>query len=37
MKIEFNELLLVDAPIEIAGFAPDEIDAIVTLEPVTGV
>ncbi len=29
LKIEFEELILTDAPIEIAGFAPDEIDQIV--------
>ena len=37
LKIEFNELILDDAPIEISGFAPDEIDTIVTLDPVNGV
>jgi hypothetical protein len=29
LKIEFEELILVDAPIEISGFSPDEIDHIV--------
>jgi DNA modification methylase len=29
LKIEFEELILADAPIEIAGFTPDEIDQIV--------
>ena len=29
LKIELEELILTDAPIEIAGFAPDEIDQIV--------
>ncbi|MBV8474116.1 MAG: ParB N-terminal domain-containing protein, partial [Hyphomicrobiales bacterium] len=37
LKIEFSELITLDAPIEIAGFAPDEIDAIVCLDPVDGV
>jgi DNA modification methylase len=29
LKIEFEELILLDAPIEISGFSPDEIDQIV--------
>jgi DNA modification methylase len=29
LKIEFEELILADAPIEISGFSPDEIDQIV--------
>jgi len=29
LKIEFQELILADAPIEISGFSPDEIDQIV--------
>ena len=29
LKIEFEELILTDAPIEITGFSPDEIDHIV--------
>lgn len=29
LKIEFEELILTDAPIEITGFSPDEIDQIV--------
>ena len=28
LKIEFEELIFADAPIEISGFAPDEIDQI---------
>jgi DNA modification methylase len=31
LKIEFEELILVDAPIEISGFSPDEIDQIVII------
>ena len=30
LRLEFNELILVDAPIEIGGFAPDEIDQILS-------
>ncbi len=37
LKLEFNELILDDAPIEIAGFAPDEIDTIISLDPADGV
>ena len=33
LRIEFNELILDDAPIEIAGFAPDEIDNVLSLDP----
>jgi DNA modification methylase len=33
LRLEFNELILVDAPIEIGGFAPDEIDQILSLDP----
>jgi hypothetical protein len=29
LKIEFEELVLLDAPIEIAGFSPDEIDHVI--------
>jgi hypothetical protein len=29
LKIEFEELILADAPIEISGFSPDEIDQII--------
>jgi ParB-like nuclease domain len=36
-KIEFTELILKDAPIEISGFTPDEIDQIVVLDPSDGV
>ena len=37
LRLEFNELILVDAPIEIGGFAPDEIDQILSLDPDDGV
>jgi DNA modification methylase len=37
LKIEFNELILKDAPIEISGFTPDEIDQIVVLDPSDGI
>jgi hypothetical protein len=33
LKIEFEELILTDAPIEITGFSPDEIDHIVLGDP----
>ena len=33
LRLEFNELILVDAPIEIGGFASDEIDQILSLDP----
>ena len=37
LRLELNELILVDAPIEIGGFAPDEIDQILSLDPDDGV
>ena len=37
LRFEFNELILVDAPIEIGGFAADEIDQILSLDPDDGV
>jgi hypothetical protein len=37
LKIEFNELILTDAPIEIAGFTLDEIDQVVLGEDASGI
>jgi DNA modification methylase len=37
LKIEFEELILTEAPIEIVGFSPDEIDQIVLGDPGEGV
>ena len=37
LKLEFEELILVDAPIEIAGFALDEIDQVVLGEAASAV
>jgi DNA modification methylase len=36
LKIEFEELILIEAPIEIVGFSPDEIDQIVLDDPGEG-
>ncbi len=36
LKIEFEELILTEAPIEIVGFSPDEIDQIVLGDPGEG-
>ena len=29
MKLEFEELILTEAPLEVSGFAPDQIDQII--------
>jgi DNA modification methylase len=37
LKVEFNELVLMDAPIEIAGFTLDEVDQVVLGQDASGV
>ena len=32
LKIEFEELIIADAPIEVSGFSPDEVDQIIVVE-----